>query len=571
MTHDPTKHLTMLITLGIALALTGVAPAITPASPLSIHAVDEVDDRLAEGREHLLADDLGAARTAFEAAAAIDGGWRTEQWILRVDAADDPESVLGRLSSLARSGKSGPEIDYLFGVAFSMQAANSPGGLMFNDAQARLKAALDAEPDRFADAWILLAEAARNTGDNALSLAAAEACLQRQPKSVRALDLQGRAALAMFAQRYQEEPRPDEVQGWYDTARTAFTRITEQIRRPRSAAEESTLASAWNQLASVHAYGDDLGAARNAYGEAMGWDPVTADPGTAFNVLGLQRFVGCIDYATERFVERHTNDNRESTLQWWRGWALYANNGDLADAEAAMERAVALWPGYTNCWYWLMRIRYDQQLALGADERDFSSAIDAFERYGEVDRAGLIVTVKAEPVDKDRIVFLVGRAANRDLDAAAFMSEILTELEPGNDEFWNNLGLFLRDSAQSRAIRINQALRRGETIDPSEGREVSRRYERSWEAYNRALELAPEKPAYYNDAGVMLHYYLERDYDQAFELYDRCIELANEVLAAGGLEEADAAKLREYVGWAEDNKRLLTQKIEGEEDGSADE
>lgn len=569
----------MLIPSLFALTLATTAP--TPCAehlapltaPLPSRAWDEVDDHLREGRAHLRASRLREARAAFEAASALDSSWRTELWVLRVEAAENPESVLGLLSRKERAGERGPDLDYLTGVAFAAQAdaaANGGGsgaGFLYVDAATKLKSALAAEPELYADAWPILAAAARNAGDHETSLEAAERVLADDPRSLVALDLRGRAALALFGTRFSEDPRPDEVQALFETARESFTRITELVGRPTSLDQERTLASAWYQLGTVHAFDSDTSAARNAYGEAVGWDPASVDLGQVFNTLGLETFVGCMDFASERFAERHpSNDARDATVQWWRGWALYTL-GDLErfdDAERALETAYSKWSGYTNSWYWLMRVRYDRAAAQADGERDFSGAIEALERYGEIDRAGLVATVQATPVDVERIVYLIGQAAGSDLNAAAFLSGVLTEIEPGNDEYWNNLGLFLRDSAQLEARAIAVAERRGQTVEPGAKEAVMQRYERAWEAYSRALELDPSNPRYHNDAAVMLHYYLEREYDRALRMYDRSIELATAILEGGAATEDEAEQMRTYIGWSNDNKKLLLEKIEAE-------
>lgn len=56
-------------------------------------------------------------------------------------------------------------------------------------------------------------------------------------------------------------------------------------------------------------------------------------------------------------------------------------------------------------------------------------------------------------------------------------------------------------------------------------------HDRSWEAYARLIELAPEQPRYLNDAALILQDYLKRDQALARSLYQRAIACADALLA----------------------------------------
>ncbi|MEO0651985.1 MAG: hypothetical protein AAFZ65_15025, partial [Planctomycetota bacterium] len=446
----------MLTRLTLTLALLGAAPQPLLAAPTPLVAApiaaDKVDTLIDEGRAKLLEDDLVGAQQKFEEASLADAGsWRTRLWTLRVLAAKDPASALGEIDREARGGREGAEMDYLFGVGFAAQADAGGGtaGLQYGDAAARLQRALAAEPERFADAWPILAAAARNTGDNQTSFEAANRAVSNNPRSTTAQDLRGRAALALFAARADEDPRPKEVKELYKAAVESFSRITELLRKPEDRAQMATLASAWYQLGTTYAFGEDLKSARKAYGEAMGWAPDAVDIGSINNTLGEQ-FVDAIEFGIERFVDRNQNDLREATLQWWYGWAVWNSGGDLEDAEAALERTLAIAPQYTNTYYFLMRTRYDQQVAADEQQRDFSGAIEALTRYQRADPQGAVAMLQSDAGNVAILEFLVAQAAGRDLDAAATLTGLLTELDPQNAKYWNDHGLFLRDSGDLR-------------------------------------------------------------------------------------------------------------------------
>ena len=82
----------------------------------------------------------------------------------------------------------------------------------------------------------------------------------------------------------------------------------------------------------------------------------------------------------------------------------------------------------------------------------------------------------------------------------------LCAADPKDADIWNNYALAARD--------------------------VTREYEESLKAYEKALALRPEDPQIMNDTAVILHYYLHRDYDRAQSLYEQAIETATTLLAA---------------------------------------
>jgi tetratricopeptide (TPR) repeat protein len=557
------------------LALTVAAPQ--PA-PLSLAASQESrapwQSSLDAGRAALLRGRLAEARTHFEQARAqAPESFETELWLLRLDAAEGrAEEVLGQLSRLRRQGRSGAELDYLYGVAFAAQAeaaaarGEGQAGLLFQDAQNSLETALSAEPQRFADAWSILAAAARATGDNRRSLEAAREALAADPESLVAQDLRGRAALALFAARSDEDPRPAEVQAHLDEAREAFTRLTAVLSAPTELEDQRRAASAWNQLGTTHAFAGDLDAARNAYGEAAGFDPASVDFTAILSTLGAERFLQALEFASERFTARYpADDARDATLNWWLGWALYDSRDRerLPAAERAFREAVREWPAYVNSWYYVARVRYDQQ--------DYAGTVEALRENWRANRDNLVGMITADPIDVSRVEYLVGWCATRNLDDAAFLCEVLSAVQPQEPRFWNNLGLFLRDSGDTIRNQLVQAERRGAAVDEVAWAGVRDRYERALQAYERALALQPDNPAYLNDTAVILHYNLERDYDRALEMYARAAELAAAALEAGTVPADEVEIIRLALRDARDNRDKLQKKVAAEREAAGGE
>lgn len=125
--------------------------------------------------------------------------------------------------------------------------------------------------------------------------------------------------------------------------------------------------------------------------------------------------------------------------------------------------------------------------SLQAAERDFSEAHAALPDDEEA-RRGVALTgdLYYQAGDLDGIRDYFGRAARRSDDP----------------EWWNNHAFFCRETE---------------------------RYEESYEAYRRCIELAPGNARWVNDAGLILLYHLRRDLDRAEELFRRAWELGREV------------------------------------------
>ena len=120
---------------------------------------------------------------------------------------------------------------------------------------------------------------------------------------------------------------------------------------------------------------------------------------------------------------------------------------------------------------------------------------------------------------------------------AVTMGEVLVLAEPDNFQRWNDLGLFCRDAGAAMPDTVKGAARLRGNL-----------YLRAFEAYVVAMRLAPSKPHLYNDAAVILHYYLEKDYALAKE---------DEDLALARIAKRDAANnlaaLEKKVAEAGDN------------------
>ena len=87
-------------------------------------------------------------------------------------------------------------------------------------------------------------------------------------------------------------------------------------------------------------------------------------------------------------------------------------------------------------------------------------------------------------------------------------------------------------------------------------------YERSWEAYSKALTLAPEQPHLHNDAAVILHYCLDREFEQAIRMYEKSQELAVARLKRDDLEDFDRQRTEIAKRDSADNLQKIKKLIE---------
>ncbi len=94
-----------------------------------------------------------------------------------------------------------------------------------------------------------------------------------------------------------------------------------------------------------------------------------------------------------------------------------------------------------------------------------------------------------------------------------------------NSDWWNNYAFWCRETGTA-----NEALGNTE--------EAHSLYERSYAAYVKTIELAPENSRYVNDTGLMLFYHLGRDLDEAESLFQRSWKLGAEVCDNPFVDEA---------------------------------
>ncbi len=543
----------------------------TTAEPAAASGAVRVapSDAVEEGRAHLEAGRLSEARAAFERAHGADGTFATRVWILRVDLAEGRiDDVLSAASSARRAGERGMDLDYIVGMAMHARAmadlarGGSPNvGMFFGDAMNSLREVTAANAERYRDAFLPLAESAWHSGEPKVALEAAREAAARAPQRADVQRMRGRAALSTWREAGAADGGDAAV---WEESRDAYRRAAELLAEPRGAAALRLAADVQYELGNVFAFREQFDAALDAYVASIAFDPAASDLGQLLGIVGQERFPALVERAAEAFVARHGNrDAREATLRWWLGWALLNSNDPsrLDEAETAFLAAVERWPAFTNSWFHIFKVRFAKQ--------DFPAAILALAKMREVDAAGLQAQLRWDPSDLVRIEFLVGRSVREQkLLDAVWLTELVLDATPEDQvadraRHHNNIGLFFRDEGDRR-----RAAARRRTMSEEESAELMELYERSLAAYEQALALDPENPAFLNDTAVVLHYNLQREYDRALAMYAKAAERAQALLDGGGLEAEIEELFRIALRDARNNSRLLERRIEAEREAA---
>lgn len=497
-------------------------------------------ERLVEGGRALLEHGQPAeARALFEQAASLDGETlQTRMWVLRAWMDEGRSNdTLDAIDRLARSGHSGPGMDYLYGMAFARRAegqlaegvGDSSIEMNFLDANGLLERALRADGQRFRDAYPALARSAWFTQDLELARWAADQARLLYPEEPAVWQQRGRVLMSQFVLAQEASAWSPEAEELWSGAVASFRRALELYGSPTEPQAELELARTATELGDAWLWKDEASEASAAYATAISWSPDSMDYPRIYALLSSAPagFRGALEQGAE-LLRAHSGetDPRAGKLFWWLGYARF-EAADWTGAEEAFALALERAPGAANAWFYVSLARQYR--------KDSEGALAALRTGWELDPAAIVAAAGSAGGSLRAFEQLIGWCAEneRNLDAA-LIAEMLAEAAPDEPRHWNNLGLFLRDEGER--LELEASKEDAPAPDPALLADL---YQRAFVAYARALELSPDDPQLLNDTALMLHYHLKRDLDRARSMYERAIELARERLAAPDLPAGD--------------------------------
>lgn len=522
---------------------------------------DPVDALIAEGRLLLREGEADEALHRFEQASERDGAsaesrvWLVRGWL----AQDRIDDSLQATDELAAAGAPQPDLDYLYGLGFHARAARAVASGSgnaytqgeFEDALRFLSKAIEADGDRYADAWLPLAESSWYAQDLPGATEAVLRAVELEPEVPAAHLMHGRIAFSRYSQARDEGASAEVLDARWQEALDAFAAARRTGLERGDDGGRAQACEAARQIGMLRVWKEDLDGAAVAFGDAMVLDPWTTDYNGVIGYVGLERFVDQVERARAELADR--DDDSPLLLAWWAGFGQFGL-GRMAEAERSFTAVIEGHPDFAgSAWYYLFRASYGQ--------RSFADAVAALRTSWHQDPDGLAALLESDrDINLAILEYLVGWLVDEEKQPdgarpreAAILAEIMTRMKPDEARYWNNLGLFLRDAGE--ALELERPAPREEDLQPL--------WEQAYAAYEHTLELEPDNAGYLNDTAVMLQYHLNRDLDRAAEMYARAAELAAAELARDDLPAAQREWMRTAERDAHNNLKLLREQLAG--------
>lgn len=582
------RILTSTLVLSLPLLAACSSPGETPAAPAAPAAptapaapgaeeplAAELAALIERGRAELAAGRAAEAEALFTRAAEADGGkLRARMWVLRawMDQGRSNDT-LDALDELNSQGQKGPDLDYLYGMAFARRAeglvadgvGDSSVEMNFTDATTLLKRSVERDPARYRDAWLQLARAAWFTQELETARWASEEAVRHQPEDGEVWLARARIAMSEFVNAEGSEPGGAEAEAALARALESFQKGLELLG-PAEGERAAKVARAATELGNAFLWRQRGAEATSAYARAITAAPGNFDYGQAFQLLAgaptdpdrPSGFRPALEQAREALAASGRLAGQEAgVLLWWLGWARF-NDGAWVASEEAFHESLALAPEYTNAWFYIGLARHYA--------KDSLRALEAMRTGWAADPASMVTTVAgaggSQRAFESLLAWCASQEPPRNLDAA-FLAEMLTQAQPEEPRHWNNLGLFLRDEGE----RAEYAAFKKEAPEP-DAAWLADLYQRSYHAYQQALELTPDDPQVINDTALMLHYHLDGDLAEVEATYRRALARLEELLAGSDLSEEDRARFEQTKSDIGVNLKALLEP-EAEADTSA--
>jgi hypothetical protein len=568
----------LLCPLLLTLAACATSPAEAKQPRLSEAEVQALIER---GRALLDAGQPAEAEALFATAAEGDAhSLRTRMWVLRawMDQGRSNDT-LDALDALDHAGQKGPEMTYLYGMAFARRAegyiedgvTDSSVQNNFLDATAFLSQVTRADASLYHDAFLPLARSAWYVSDFETARWAADRAVELAADSPEAWLERGRIAMAQFGAAREADPESELAQAHLGDAVVSFQRALGAFATRTSAEDAARRAEAAMQLGHAFLWQKKTADATAAYAQAIAANPAGFDYGATYESLkGAPQdleddrpsgFRAALEEAAAQFpASTATQDPGSGTLYWWLGWARFSA-ADWRRSQEAFQLALARAPEFSNAWFYIGLAR--QYL------KDSAGAVEAMRTGWAADPPSMVSAAAssggAQRAFESLLFWCSEQEPARNLDAA-FLSEMLTQAMPSEPRHWNNLGLFLRDEGE----RLELDAYKKKTPKPDKAL-LADLYRRAYSAYQHALELHPGDPQLVNDTALMLHYHLDGDPSEVERQYRHALQLT-EGLLAGELSADDRARYEQTQKDIAVNLKLLLEPDaeDDEEDGNTD-
>ena len=447
------KHLSLLLSLALLGPATVSASAYAPIQDVVDASATELVSQgraLFDAGKHQEADPLFQKAYEKEPGNSDARFWMLRNW-LPLGRIND---VLNEADEMRGAGEKGPALDYLYGMAFHAKATGYlatgvDGGsiaMSFGDAVNFLARATEADPERFADAFYPLAEAAWHSQDLPRARTAAEEAKKRTPKDPNAHFLLGRIAMSQYTVAKGDGTAPEEVGLLLDLGLSSFQGATRALGKPTAASDISLMARAWVQIAYCQAWKEAHPELVDACSNALGWNPADVDFSWVQSVMtDNKEFVSCLADGADQYAKRYGAEHPgDATLRWWLGWAHFAELS-YPDAEREFTNSVTKYKDYVNSWFFIALSRYHQ--------KNYDGAIESFVRYWELAPTDAVKSMQGGQKQNlailDYLVGVCARSSPVKNYEAGVLSEMQAEAAQDVDRYWNNVGLFYRDAGEA--------------------------------------------------------------------------------------------------------------------------
>ncbi len=534
--------MTTLAALVLSIAVLDAPPAaltspLGPMGPTGLAQHAAAAD-LAKARDLLTRKKFEEARDAFQA--------------IVESAPDDPAVRIGLGSSLVGCGDFAGAVSALskatdlapgdyaanfeLGAALRAQGADcvangdyEGAGYAFTDSRRFFEEAAKADPKR-AEALLEASRVAAQNGDSEGALELAEQALAREPKNVDVLlDVGARRFFATAAKVAENDV--EGARAMRERSREAYQTII---------GIDAANGKAWNGLGWIAKQVEDPVKAIEAFGKSVELDPGIDDSYRQLSALlsdskeKRQQLLAVLDKAVTHSKTFGAGEERklaQGLAHFYRGKAK-AQLRDTKGLESDMKEAVAAWPD--------LKAAAALQIALTLTTAgQYPEAATRLIGLSDADLAVYVAAVLADSDPRQTLLSLRGLAdqlvKGQNPSAARDVFRLVAHAQSNSADDWNNYAFFCRETG---------------------------RYEESYVAYTRAVELRPNDAGILNDTALILQYHLNRDLEYAVELYDRAVVEGNKVLADPGIDDRTRQDAQTAVRDATNNGRMLRAALE---------